>query len=192
MLNLDISIAGLETFRQKFGDVPDSWVKTQVVKDAWQEIHTHFLQVERTLFSSQGGSGKHGKWPGYGRSERKYFGYKTAILGGEAQYILQWGKMGKRLGPSLFERSHADHVFEVSPDGRSASFGTRVPYAKSHQEGTNYNKWDDTTAPQRRVWDPSDQDRHRARQIMWQAIWASWDQARRDAFRAARAARARS
>jgi hypothetical protein len=36
----------------------------------------------------------------------------------------------RRLGPSLQDPQHADHIFRLLPDGYQ--FGTRVPYSMAH------------------------------------------------------------
>jgi hypothetical protein len=187
-LDLKLDAPGFAAAAEVFEDVPATWASSPVLRAGWGNVHTLMLHHCERMFETEGVESMHGRWQNYQPQEMDYFAYKSAKLGAEADHILQWGKMKKRLGPSLFDASHKDHIWKVAQDGKSAEFGTKVPYAKKHQEGTNQipARWGGGMSPQRRVIDPTERDKQNVRATMWKAIWDSWDSSMRRAWRSAR------
>lgn len=194
-LIIQFDTPGYDRLAQELEDVPAKWVDSSVMKDAWRRVHKAKLDEARRMFESQGASGRHGAWPEYTEIEMKvYFWIKTHYLGHGARWKLQWGKLKQRLAPSLIDEGHPEHVWEMSSDGTSAKFGTSVPYAVAHQEGTNVipAKWGGGKSPRRRMIDPTKRDEQTFRKIIWTTIWGYWNKAYKGAFRSARTHRLRS
>lgn len=95
-------------------------------------LANEFYRMEKRLFTSQGGAGAHGRWAAL----------KKPRLGGRILVKT------RRLKDSLTKRGSENFVRgRQSARGFKIDFGTRVPYAEFHQEGSG-------RLPQRRIFDP--------------------------------------
>ena len=96
-------------------------------------VHRILLKLQKDIFSSEGGAiGK--RWPRYNDDERQtYVPMKRAILGREYP-LLRWDGGKEVLYPSMTDPTHPKHIWK--PKDTSYEFGTSVPYARGHHEGT--------------------------------------------------------
>lgn len=103
------------------------------IRPALVEVHGHLLEGERDVFDSEGANlGK--RWVPYNHAERYYKKMKAAVLGTSAERLMRWSTGHERLLPSLTEPHDVNHIWQASTHG--FVFGTKLPYAKGHQDGT--------------------------------------------------------
>lgn len=116
----------------------------------FEEVHKLLLAFEKSVFLTLGGV-LGAPWPSYNEAERKqYVPYKRAILGDENP-IMRWrgGNNADRLYKSLTDASSTDHIWQT--DESNFVFGTKVPYAAGHHEGTGKGWNDQYTVPKRQL-----------------------------------------
>lgn len=131
-------------------EVLGDWGRLKNLPEATQEVLTNFeelyedavfpwmLEHTRKVWATQGKAAGE-KWADYS-NEPKYAAYKASLLDfngpddlpvGKVQPggLLRWRPEGdERLFPSLTDDSHSERVENV--DGRSAEWGTSVPWAE--------------------------------------------------------------
>ena len=90
---------------------------------AWKAVRTEFYKIMKEQFSSEGSAGRSGRWKSL---SPKYKAIKDRKYG-----VLPILQRTKRTYQSL-TRQGADTV--VEEDAQAMSVGTKVPYAKYHQE----------------------------------------------------------
>ena len=85
-------------------------------------LANEFYRMEKRLFTSQGGAGAHGRWAAL----------KKPRLGGRILVKTSRLKtsLTKRGGENILKARQSARGFKID-------FGTRVPYAEHHQEGTD-------------------------------------------------------
>jgi hypothetical protein len=136
---------------------------TDAVEDwrpAFESVHDLLIDVEKRLFDTEGASGSQGLWNRY-TDEPRYRAFKRHILGSEFP-VLQWGRGGMRLMPSLTTKSHPEHVFTST--ATTMEFGTSVPYADRLAQG-GINPFGEHY-PGRRAIDLNDRDRTEITRIL--------------------------
>jgi hypothetical protein len=113
----------------------DASKRAKDIRPVGDTIHGILIDEHKDLVQSQGASIGH-KWPGYNSDEmKKYVPWKIRKIG---QYgPMRWSPIGARLIPSLIGEG-ADHVWKSASD--SFEYGTSLPYAKGHHEGTGKAK----------------------------------------------------
>lgn len=98
-------------------------------------MHDILKEQHKELVESDGASIGH-KWPGYNADEMaRYVPWKIKKIGNYGP--MRWSPIGARLIPSLIGQG-PDHVWKV--DKESFEYGTSLPYAKGHHEGTGHAK----------------------------------------------------
>jgi hypothetical protein len=97
------------------------------------QVHQQLISDHWAVFETQG---RHigENWPGYTGQEALYGFIKSKMLGINENRLLRWEPGRERLFPSVVSPTHPEHVWRVK-DG-AFEFGTSVPYAKNHQEGS--------------------------------------------------------
>lgn len=162
---------------QAIGDIEGAWVKDGTVKQAWDRWHTLATEITEKLFETQGSSGAHGSWQAYTPQEGRWAAFKAKVLGAqEAGWLLMWGWKKGRLGPSMWNKTDQDHIFEVSHDGTRATFGTKIGFATEHDEGSGRipEHFGSANIVRRRVWDPTEHDQKKLSEILHDAITESY------------------
>ncbi|MFP4598049.1 MAG: hypothetical protein ACLFVJ_07345 [Persicimonas sp.] len=110
------------------------------------QMHRYLRKVARRTFSTEGREiGE--SWPWYTGSETLYGIIKHKLVAGtvvgrrgqQAVQLLRWKPGQERLFPSVVSARHPEHVWHT--DNQSFTFGTRVPYARNHQEGKGRGPW---------------------------------------------------
>ena len=122
MLHLEFTVAGQYQLSRALGLYAD---RAHDLRPAWEDIRDDFLRNEMEQFESEG---RHASG-GWAELSPIYAAWKNAHLPGMP--ILQ---LSGRLMDSLTDKRHADFVFEAKR--KSLRMGTKVPYARFHQEGT--------------------------------------------------------
>jgi len=115
------------------------------VNDSLNDI---LIDQHKALVSSKGASIGH-PWPGYNADEQKrYAPWKIKKIG--IGVPMFWSPIGAKLIPSLI--GHGEHhIFKSDKSG--VEYGTDLPYARGHHEGTNRSKkWmGDFISPMRKL-----------------------------------------
>lgn len=130
------------------------------------DIHDMLLFRMEELFSTAGSS-EGTPWPGYEAQEPKYGTLKAKLVKRgiiEDPSLLRFKGAQERLYPSLVKPSHPEHIFKLS--GRSIEFGTRVPYARIHDEGGAKNQFGEPI-PMRNISRLSDRNVERLMQLIY-------------------------
>lgn len=123
---VDLAIEKCSDFTQLWRDFRGPWYATR-------------RQMVRTLGRSTGTP-----WPSYDQTpeRRQYKWIKAKITGADPDKLkpLHWENAKGRLLPSLTEYRHPFGLWR--PRKTSLFIGTRVPYAKNHNEGVGYSpRW---------------------------------------------------
>ncbi len=99
-------------------------------------LHSIFVKEHEAIFETEGGSIGH-KWPDYNDDEMYYAMWKHKAIGNYGP--MRWTPVGALLYPSLIGKN-SHHVWTVSKN--SFEYGTNLPYARGHHEGTGKaKKW---------------------------------------------------
>lgn len=105
-------------------------------KEIGSDVHQRLLDWQKKVFETSGKAAGQ-RWPGVTILERQYYRWKETKLEGaitDPSPELRWTATNERLYPSLTDKGHKDHKWKVLKDGYV--FGTTVPYAWKHQEGS--------------------------------------------------------
>jgi hypothetical protein len=167
----------MQRFARELNSIDTAWKKSGKVRMAWANLHREMAKLAENQFVTQGAAGQHGRWPGYTGGELKYLAMKERVLGkGEAKWILMWGFKKRRLGNSMWETNHPDHLWKVDHNMESVEFGSRVPYAAGHHKGTARlpKRYGGGPIPRRRIWDPTDQQNRELSQIITRVMVREW------------------
>ena len=181
LLDLDLKLLGARPLVRQLGLARD---RVGDLRPAWDAIHhgrrgdpllrakggrggLSFVETERAQFATKGARGGE-RWPGYD-GEPRYRVIKRLFGGGEDN-IMRWVRGHERLFPSLVVPTHPEHVYE--PSALAVSMGTRVPYARRHQEGSGEQPFDRVPLKRRRLVAPTEGDlrawtRTIQRHVMW-------------------------
>lgn len=127
LLSLSIGVRGERAVSRRLGLLSSAiGDMTHVFR---KSVHPFMIKHSLKQFETAGAHGGE-KWPGY-ENEPKYRGSKKAMVG--HLEVLRWERGNERLFPSIVARTHPEHVFRST--AKTATFGTRVPYAKRLNEG---------------------------------------------------------
>jgi len=107
--------------------------KASNLEEVGPEIHDALTRSHVRIFKTQGREGV-GQWPGYTGQEAVYGFIKREVFGIGPDRLLRWEPGNERLFPSVVSQRHPEHVWRIK-DGEF-EFGTSVPYARHHQEGS--------------------------------------------------------
>lgn len=102
--------------------------------DAWGGL----WRESRLEMWNTGGASTGTPWPFYSKQtrEHRYAAVKSSLFGRRMvrRDLLRWTPNKERLMPSFTEQSHPDYVEIIQ--GTRAVYGSKVPYAENHNEGT--------------------------------------------------------
>ena len=124
MFNMSIRVVGLEGLLAKSAEAR-AWAKAPFRRNVALQIRDAFTEEATTAFATKG-SGIGHPWPAL---SRKYAAYKSAKYPGRPLMV----RSGK-LANSLTNETDRNFLFS-NASGRSLTLGTRVKYAKYHQQG---------------------------------------------------------
>lgn len=146
MISFSLEDSGMEEARERVAGIKE---RLEDLRPAFQAIHHLFLIRRHLDFRTQGGTTKHGAWQALSPATVRRKGHGRIL----------W--RSQRLQRSLARHGHPDHVFRADRKTIHA-MGTRVPYARFHQEGRGVSV--------RRPVDPKDEEIQRYGQILLQYV----------------------
>ena len=140
---------------QQSGAGPKFWPRLIGIKKrakdlrkVWPEVHEELLHSERIIFKHKG-RGTGSTWPEYTKDEQAYLAMKRKFVPNASKRLMRWKAGRERLFPSLVSKTAPYHVFNTSKLG--IEFGTSLPYAKGHHEGTGKGWKGKYTVPKRKL-----------------------------------------